>query len=313
MAVGSVSRWQVIRDVICNQKTGALILQMGQHYLQWHLQSGNIICVSSTLPEHSFAEFLLGNSDLAAEDVSEAQSLIDDQRSLGSVLLQMRVADAERIHDLLEQHWKRLSSFLLQSTNHLFWSPKQTPMKKHIVMADIPLSDLILTCDRSWIEIPSALRCVEQLPAPYRIVEVAETERALRDQEKRMLHYLKRGAKLAEILRDPELDRMTCYRVLFVLWLCGYLLPPQPAATTARENSVSPIWSRIRSIPPDWLIPLFPGVFIGVLLSPEPDNVATHQNVSPQFENLKEVIERPAWSSAAENKQKSNANEEDEK
>jgi hypothetical protein len=298
MAIASVSRWQVIRDVICNQKSGTLVLQLGQHYLHWQVESGNIISVQSTFPEQSFSEFLLQKSDVAAEDICEAQARVDDQRTLGAILVQMRSADAERIQSLLMQHWQGLSLYLFQSTNHLFWSQKQTPSKRQIIATTMPLSDLILSCDRTWIEIPSALRCLELLLSPYRVADTAAIERALQDNEKRMMHYLKRGANLSDILQDPELDRMTCYRTLFLLWLAGYLSPPQRMSETQpKERSVSPIWTRIQSIPPDWFIPLVAGVFIGVLLSPAPEQRATHPNASPKFQNLKEVIERPAWSS----------------
>jgi hypothetical protein len=55
MAVDTINRWQLVREVITQKRSGAIVLQTGRNYLHWILERGNLVCVSSTLPEASFA------------------------------------------------------------------------------------------------------------------------------------------------------------------------------------------------------------------------------------------------------------------
>ena len=312
MAVNSNSRWQVIRDIICNKKSGTLILQQGPHYLSWGIVAGKLVCVSSTLPEHSFTQFLLQNRKIDPESVMKAQLQVTEDRSIGAALLHMKVARVEGVQSLLRQHWISLCPNLLQSTNHIFWSYRETSPKLQSVSYALSLGELILHCDRSWVEIASALRCAQQIPVPYGIPDMNAVESGLCEREKRILHYLRRGSSLSEVLMDPDLDRITCYKVFFLLWVSCYLQGVRTETAAADASIRSPVLQRIRSIPPDWIVPLFAGVLVGVLLSPSADQKANPREPSAHIDNLKEAIQRPAWTVPTESAEEEVATEDTE-
>lgn len=295
MAIEALGRWQMIRSVITEKKSGTLIVQLGRNSLYWIIKEGRLICVSSTLPEYSFTQFLL-KKDLKKEEVLRGQAQIDERKSLGSVLTLLNVCTEQDLIALLREHWASLTFHLLQSTTHVFWSSRETEVKQQFVPAEIPLDQLILTVDRSAVEVRTAIRFSQSMPAPYRIANWRLVETALPPKEQRLMHYLRSGAPLALMLKDPDLDHVTCHRVCFLLWLSGSLIEQRPfrkqIALPMRKRA---IWTHLSAIPPEWIFPLFIGVMIGVVLSPSaPPNLHDHQT-TPRMEKLKDSLQKPAW------------------
>jgi hypothetical protein len=127
------------------------------------------------------------------------------------------------------------------------------------------------------LEIRNAVAFSEFALGQYRVREFELVERALKTEEKRMLQYLKSSASLTEILSDPELDRITCYRVLFLLWLSGYIQEIKPRTVEDGSDVSSSILNKLRSLPVEWIIPLTLGILLGVIFAPvsAPDPVSS--------------------------------------
>jgi hypothetical protein len=290
----ALARWRMIRDTIIGKKSGTLIIQMGRHYIHFVIEEGNLAFVSSTLPEFSFSYFLIQSLEIDSKLVLQAQSQISDGRSLGAVLVQNYKLPSDQICQLLRKHWLNLTHYMMQPTAHAFWSSRVLKQKDQMINADLPLSQVLLMCERNSIEIQSALRFLENMPERCKVIDLEPVEEVLHGVERRILPYLRAGTKLDDILKDPELDRMTCYKILFQLWLSGYLQDGQRKRSTDRIIKSHPLFERVRSLPPDWVIPFAVGALIGVLLAPNP------APSSPPLENPPKVDKTwdpPAWQS----------------
>lgn len=304
MAIEGLSRWQMIREIILESRSGTLIAQLGKNFLHWMIAEGKLICISSTLPEYSFTQFLLQKGTPGRPELLRAQSLIHDQRSLGSALLDARFISAEELKRLLEQHWSSLTYQLLQSSTHLFWSDRKCACKHHFIRADLSLQEIILAGDRSFVDTRAAIRFAQSLPPYYRVVNWPIIEKFLLPQEKRMVNYLKSCAPVSAMMKDPELDKMTCYRLLFLLWLAGAMLEPSARKhfKSANAPQSSLLLQRMRSLPPDWIFPLFAGVVIGVILAPGPGKSARPASPPQSMESLRDVMTKPAWQTDEQSK-----------
>jgi hypothetical protein len=267
----ALARWKMIRDIISCRKSGTLILQMGRHYIHFVIEEGILVFVSSTLPEFTFSYFLIQNAELDARLVVESESQVSENRSLGTVLVQCSHLPAEEVRHLLRRHWHNLAHHLMQSNAHAFWSNRVMRQKPQMIDANLPLSQLLLRCERSSIEVQIALRFLEIVPERCKVADLESVEEALQGIERRILPYLRAGTTLEDILKDPELDRMTCYRILFQLWVAGYLQDGYRKRSPDQIKPQRQLLQRIRSLPPDWIIPLAMGALIGVLLAPTPD------------------------------------------
>jgi len=304
MAIETLSRWQMIREITLENRSGTLIAQLGKNFLHWMIANGNVVCISSTLPEFSFTQFLLQKGIPARPELLRAQALIHHQRTLGSALLDAKLLSDEQLNGVLNEHRASLTFLLLQASTHLFWSDRQMERKHHFVRCDEPLQRIILSADRSFVDTRAAIRFAQNLPAHYRITNWMVMEKFFLDPEKRLLNYLRNNAPLTAMLKDPDLDRMTCYRILFLLWLSGILHEPsirRVRSSVLPEPRIS-LLNRARNLPPDWIFPLIGGVLIGALLSPAPAKSAA--TPPPQhMESLRDAMQKPAWQTDDQNRQ----------
>ena len=264
----ALARWRMIREIISSKKSGTLILQMGPHYIHFVMEEANVVFVSSTFPEFTFSFFLIQKLQMDSGVVLRAESEVTDARSLGMILAQNYHWTSDAVRDMLQQHWLNLTHFLLQSNAHAFWSSRVMRQKSQMINADLPLSVLLLKCERNSIEVQSALRFLELTPERCKVIHLEPVEEALQGLERRILPYLKAGTTLDDILKDPEMDRMTCYRILFQLWVAGYLQEGNRRPRSVSIVRKGQFMNRIRSLPPDWIIPLAVGMLLGVLLAP---------------------------------------------
>jgi hypothetical protein len=295
MAVDLFSRWRMIRDITSAKRTGTLILQMGRNYLQWAIQDGKLSFLSSTNPEFYLTRFLLTQKEeVKRDDLLFAESQINETRSLCSVILQLKLLPPEILKKLIREHWSSVSNLLLQSTTRLFWSERVSVPKLHFIDLSFPFSELILSLERASIEIRSASEFAQELLATYKIHDLGALEPALERTEKRMLHYLKRAASLQEMLLDAELDRITCYRTLFLLWLSGrlYCLPKTNTAVAVKTET---LWEKLHSIPAEWILPFVVGILLGLFLAPHPADPVPKAPAARQ-ESAGDIPEKPAWS-----------------
>lgn len=298
MAINSFARWSLIRDVTCNRKSGTLVLQMGQRYVSWSFVDGNLTWIHSTAQEYTLTQFLLQNQLLDARLLDRVGHKITDATSLGALLMKEGIAGTGTIQEWTARHAESLCPLLVQSTVHLFWADRLLPVKQDFVHhAGIPLPRILLSCDRSLVEVRTAFQFMEEMPAAYRALDVDSLHDSLQGSERRLVPYLRRAEPLRKMLADPELDRLTCCRALFLLWIAGRLNPVSTSIPQQAEGA--PTWmDRARAIPPDWIIPLVVGVLLGVLLRPAPDPpppspTALHQQSLPS----------PAWHSPAPNRE----------
>lgn len=270
MALEVLSRWEMIRELSYFRKSGTLTAQLGRNYLYWIIKHGDVVCFSSTSADYSFTRFLYEKSTMEQEKITWAQSLITESRTLGLAVVQKNFLEPNVLRTLLKEHCFTHAHFLTETSTHLFYSPRLAQLKPNMIQIELSLSEVLLQSERASLEIRSAVEFAEQVLGAYRVCEFEVVEKALKVEERRMLRYLKAAASLPEILSDPELDRMTCYRVLFLLWIAGYIqeIRPKPA----QEELSAPWWmlSKLRLIPPEWIIPFAVGILIGVLSAPAP-------------------------------------------
>jgi hypothetical protein len=269
MALEALSRWEMIRELSYFKKSGTLTAQLGRSYLYWTVKQGDVVCFSSTSADYSFTRFLYDKSALEPEKLTWAQSFITESRTLGLAVVQKKLIEPDSLHKLLKEHCYANAHLLMHSGTHLFFSSRLAQLKPQMIQIELPLSEILLQTDRASLEIRSAVEFSEQILGKYRIRECEIVEHALRSEEKRMLNYLKASATLAEILSDPELDRMTCYRVLFLLWVSGYIQEIQPRTIETEAKQYS-IMNKLRLIPVEWIIPLTLGILLGVIFAPHP-------------------------------------------
>jgi hypothetical protein len=270
MALEVLSRWEMIRELSYFRKSGTLTAQLGRNYLYWTIKQGDVICFSSTCADFSFTRFLYEKSSIEQEKITWAQSLITESRSLGLAVVQKNLLEPNALRNLLKEHCFVHAHFLMETSTHLFFSPRLAQLKPQMIQIELSLSEVLLQSERASLEIRSAVEFAEQVLGKYKVCEFEVVEKALKAEERRMLRYLKNSASLAEILSDPELDRLTCYRVLFLLWVAGYIreirAKPEKEEMTAQRR----LLSLLRLIPPEWIIPFALGILLGVLFAPDP-------------------------------------------
>src|SRR6185295_5154314 len=213
MALEVLSRWEMIRELSYFKKSGTLTAQFGKNYLYWTIRHGDVICFSSTSADYSFTRFLYENSSMEQEKITWAQSLISETRSLGLAVVQKNFLEPNILRDLLKEHCFTHAHFLVETSTHLFYSPRLAQLKPQMIQIELSLSEVLLQSERNSLEIRSVVEFAEQVLGAYRVCEFEVVEKALKVEERRMVHYLKNSSSLAEILSDPELDRLTCYRV----------------------------------------------------------------------------------------------------
>lgn len=270
MALEVLSRWEMIRELSYFRKSGTLTAQLGRNYLYWTIKHGEVICFSSTSADYSFTRFLYEKSSIEQEKITWAQSLITETRSLGLAVVQKHFLEPDILRNLLKEHCFSHAHFLMETSTHLFYSPRLAPLKPQMIQIELSLSEVLLQSERASLEIRSAVEFAEEVLDEYRVCEFEVVEKALKAEERRMLRYLKDSASLAEILSDPELDRLTCYRVLFLLWVAGYIKEIRPKPEKEDTTAEYKLLSLVRLIPAEWLIPFVIGIVIGVLFAPAP-------------------------------------------
>jgi hypothetical protein len=270
MALEVLPRWEMIRELSYFRKSGTLTAQLGKNYLYWTIRHGDVICFSSTSADYSFTRFLYESSSMEQEKITWAQSLINETRSLGLAVVQKNFLEPDILRNLLKEHCFAHAHFLMETSTHLFYSPRLTQLKPQMVQLELSLSEVLLQSERNSLEIRSAVEFAEQVLGAYRVCEFEIVEKALKVEERRMLRYLKNSSSLAEILSDPELDRLTCYRVLFLLWVAGYIQQIHPKPEKEETTPQEKLLSLLRSVPAEWIIPFAIGLLVGVLFAPSP-------------------------------------------
>ena len=295
MALDSVARWQMVHDVIVHKKSGTIVVQTGTNYLNWIVEGGDLVCVSSTFPETSLTQWIADRNAFTPDVVLNAQNDIDASRTLGSILIRHRHLDQEKLGEFLFQHWVFCTSHLFDPAAHVFWSGNPVTLKTEFIRCDRSFSEVLLSASRDSISIPTALRVIQDLKLPYRVQSIQPDQSRFNEEEKRIWMHLKSGNSLKQMLHDPEITRIPCYKLIFLLWLGGYIadsrkeLQPKPLIVTSKTF--------LEKIPPEWIIPLCAGTLIGVLLAPastapSPPPAAQEQGIEP----LEESVKRPAWS-----------------
>jgi Domain of unknown function (DUF4388) len=278
MALEVLPRWEMIRELSYFRKSGTLTAQFGKNYLYWTIRHGDVICFSSTSADYSFTRFLYENSSMEQEKITWAQSLISETRCLGLAVVQKNFLEPDTLRELLKQHCFAHAHFLMETSTHLFYSPRVTQLKPQMVQLELSLSEVLLQSERNSLEIRSAVEFAEQVLGTYRVCEFEIVERALKVEERRMLRYLKNSSSLAEILSDPELDRLTCYRVLFLLWVAGYIQEIHPKPEKEETTTQEKLLALLRTVPTEWIIPFAIGLLVGVLFAPSPAPDPTASN-----------------------------------
>lgn len=270
MALEVLSRWEMIRELSYFRKSGTLTAQLGRNYLYWTIKQGDVVCFSSTSADYSFTRFLYEKSSIEQEKITWAQSLISETRSLGLAVVQKNLLEPNTLRTLLKEHCFTHAHYLMETSTHLFYSPRLAQLKPQMIQIELSLSEVLLQSERTSLEIRSAVEFAEQVLGSYKVCEFEIVEKALKGEERRMLQYLKNSASLAEILSDPELDRLTCYRVLFLLWVAGYIREIRPKPEKEEMPAQQRLLALVRLVPAEWIIPFAIGILLGVLFAPAP-------------------------------------------
>lgn len=271
MAVNDFARWNLLREISCNRQTGTLVMQLGQRYVSWCFLEGNLGWIHSTTPEYTLTQFLLQHRKLEKPRLDEARTKLDDSLSLGASLMKEGAATTSMLQDWTAQHATWLAPLLLQTSVHLFWADRLLPVKPEFVHhPGVPFSCVLLGCDRNSVEIRTAFQFLDEMPRIYRVHDPEGLTAWMNVNERRLIPYLLRCDPIEHILCDPELDRLTCCRALFLLWISGRLNRVTKAPVEQQGASTS--WlERARQVPPDWIIPLAIGMLLGVILRPAPE------------------------------------------
>jgi hypothetical protein len=297
MALESTRRWQIIRDVIIQKKSGALVAQSGRNYLHWFVEHGNLMSVSSTFPEASLTRFIQEKNVLECSKFLMAQNKVDPSKTLGAILLKSHLLEEEQIRDLIVQHWINCNDYLFDSTIHLFWSAGAKGMKPDAVRCDRPIADVLMQITRSSISIPDSLRLVQDLHSPLRTTAKKPNPLTWNEQERRIWMYLQSGSTIEKVFQDPEIAKVPCYKFLFLLWVCGFMSDSRPITPKEVHKATTGLLDRI---PAEWIFPLCAGTLIGVILAPssppkEPPPPAPNYHL--------ETVEKPSWSAGEPKKQ----------
>jgi len=289
MAVDIINRWQLIREVILQQKTGAIVLQTGRNYIHWIVDRGRLICVSSTLPEASLTTTIQEQRLMDPGEFLKAQTMVDDSKPLGAILMQRKLVNEKMLQRILWQHWIACTDFLFEPSMHLFWSVSSNEIKPELIRFDRPLAEIILHVNRTAITIPTALRTVQNLKSPYKLAPRLPDLSAFSEEERRIWMHLQTGSGLKGILHDGDVTRMACYKTLFLLWVTGYL-SDSAVRTVAKVKEATK--TAVHRIPAEWIFPLCAGALIGVLLAPS-DAPKHPPKPAPKTQRLHHS---PAWS-----------------
>ncbi len=292
MVVDSVVRWQLVRDVIVNRKSGVLVLQTGRNYLNWTLDKGNLVSISTTFVEGSFTHFVQEKKLTESTKFLSAQNQIDPEKALGSLLIRHHIMNDEEFSKILFEHWISCTDYLFDPAVHIFWSTNRSALKSEFVRMDRPLGEVLLRARMDSITVPTALRSVQELKPPYHVHSSNPNLAHFSEEEKRVWMYLRSGSTLKQILQDPDIARIPCYKTVFLLWLSGYIsdsrkVQPQPLPKITTNI--------LEKIPPEWVFPLCAGALIGVLLAPA-SAPKTAPSPVPRVEPLNETLQKPAWS-----------------
>jgi hypothetical protein len=289
MAIDVVNRWQLIREVILQKKTGAIVLQTGRNYIHWIVERGKLVCVSSTLPEASLTQAIQQQNITEPAELLRAQAMVDERKPLGAILLQRKLVKEETLQRVIWQHWIACTDFLFEPSMHLFWSMNSPPPKPETVRYDRGLSEVLLHVNRNTITIPTALRTVQNLKTPYRLAPRLPDVTAFSEEERRIWMHLQSGSGMKEIMRDADVTRISCYKALFLLWVTGHL-SDSTVRTVAKVKEATKI--AVHRIPAEWIFPLCAGALIGVLLAPS-DPPKPPPKPTPKVQRLHDS---PAWS-----------------
>lgn len=269
MALNQLGQWQIVRQIIAESKTGTLTVRFGRSYQHWILRRGEVTQVSSTLREQSLTHFLRDEFAIHSKYLQAAQNEIDDRQTLGFVLLQHRILTEDELAKLVTRHFVSQVFTLLRTSASLFWSDHASEPKPRTVEIAVPIRHILLQAERTCIELHPSVRFVEEFPGKYRSFDVSEAQPLLSTEERRVLEYVKSGASFDKILRDPELDRLTCYRTVFLLWLTAHLSVEQPQNKIAVAKNRIHFLHRLQSIPPEWIFPFLVGLLLGILTVPK--------------------------------------------
>lgn len=296
MALDSALRWQLIRDTIVRKKTGVLVVQSGTQYLNWIVEEGNLICVSSTFPEASLTRLVEEKQLTKSTNFPDAQTQVDHLRPIGTLLLKQERLGEKEFQQLLMEHWIACTKYLFDPAAHVFWSANRPALKAELIRADRPLGEVILKAGKNAIPIPTALRTVQQqLKPPFRIDLRNPDVSGFNEEERRIWMYLQSGSGLKQMLQDREIARIPCYKFVFLLWLSGYISDSRKVTVAQEVIAKKTVSNFLQRIPPEWVYPLCAGALIGVILAPsapEPPKAEPLNQVTP----LNESLQKPAWS-----------------
>ena len=295
MAVDSVNRWQLVRGIITQKRSGVIVLQAGKNYLHWIIDKGSLVCIQSTFPEASLTHFIEEQQIIEPTKLSIAKSQVDQTKPFGSVLLRQHLLNEEDFAKNIFRHWIACTDFLFEPSIHLFWSANSGLLKPEFIRCDRPLADVLMLANKNSITIPTAIRVVEELKPPFRILSGKPDLSQFNEEERRVWMYLQSGSTLEQIFQDREITKIPCYKLLFLLWVSGYISDSRMPTAREVQQATTSIFQRI---PAEWIFPLCAGTIIGVLLAPsapEPKPApppAVYRN-GPLEE---EALPKPAWS-----------------
>ena len=295
MALDSVNRWQLVRSIIIQKRSGVIVLQSGKNYLHWIIHQGCLVCIQSTFPEASLTHFIEQEQVIDPTKFTNAKSQVDQTKPFGSVLLRQHLLKEEDFAKSIYRHWIACTDYLFEPSMHVFWSANSALLKPEFIRCDRPLADVLMQANKSSITIPTAIRAVEELKPPFRMVSGKPNLAQFSEEEKRIWMYLQSGATLEQIFQDREITKIPCYKLLFLLWVSGYISDSRMLTAREVQQATTSIFQRI---PPEWIFPLCAGVLIGVLLAPsapepKPSPPLPAYRVDPLVE---EELPKPAWS-----------------
>ena len=295
MAIDSAIRWQLVRDVIVHKKSGVIVLQTGTNYLNWNLEKGKLVCVSSTFPEASLTRFVQEKKLTKSTNYLAVQNHVDPTRAIGPLLIRHHLLEETELRALLFEHWTACADYLFDPSAHLFWSATPAAIKPEFIRNDRPLCEVIVKANKNSITAPTALRIVQQLKGPFRISaqNLPLDLSGFNEEERRIWMYLQSGTSLKQLFHDRDITKIPCYKFLFLLWLSGYISDSQRVTPPQQIQQVSA--NLLEKIPPEWVFPLCAGALIGLLLAPTSEPKAAPQP-PPTVTPLNESLQKPAWS-----------------
>ncbi|MCI0604051.1 hypothetical protein L0156_13700 [bacterium] len=295
MALDSVNRWQLVRGIITQKRSGVIVLQAGKNYLHWTIDKGLLVCIHSTFPEASLTNFFEEQRIIEPTRLSSVKRQVDHTKPFGSVLLRQHLLNEEDFAKSIYQHWIACTDYLFEPSIHLFWSVNSGIMNPEFIRCDRPLADILMQANRNSITIPTAIRAIEDLKPPFRILSAKPDLSRFNEEERRIWMYLQSGSTLDQIFQDREITKIPCYKLLFLLWVCGHISDSRTTTTHQVQQVTTGLLQRI---PAEWIFPLCAGTIIGVLLAPSsPEPKPSPPPPAYRVETLEEeALPTPAWS-----------------